>query len=190
VGRTNFEQRLKRDIGAKNQISSRLGNLTRKAAGFQSDAETTGNRRKQKKYTSTYERLSTEIAELAKAILQQGDELEKRIHDEMKISHGEIQDFKASYEKEYAEAKAAAAKLKKAEHDWHLAERSFKKASAKDQKKLEELSNLVGKARAASAREQEDVNKAGREVESEERDKVFFRLELKRIAAERSALRK
>lgn len=187
MGRTNFEQKLKGDIGSKNCHSRCLRSRLEEIAGYRVAAGTAGSNRWRKRYATTAARLEGKVGLLRDLVLRWDEELEKRIHEEMKISEGEIREFQARFQKELAEFYEAQKKTKAAAGEWERVQKSFRKASAEERARLQAA---AAKAQAREKKEYKDAEKMAREVEWEERDKALFTLELERIAAEREAFGK
>jgi hypothetical protein len=197
MGRTNVEQRLKREIAEKNELSRELRRRLSKIAKYRRQGAEAGSTRWRKRYGSTAERLGFGTVKMAERVVEWGKELEKKIREEMKISEQELKDFEARYEKELSEYRAAYEKAKAAKKgaqtalaEWEVAEHAFHNATAEDWKKYEAAVAEAAKARAQETKEKKDAEKALQEIESEKRDKTLFLLELERIAAERRAFKK
>ncbi len=190
MGRTNVEQGLKREIGEKNALTRRLRERLQEISRYRRRAGEEGGHRWRKRYAATAGRLDAEARALAAEVLRRGEDLERRIHEELRISEGEIADFKQRYEKELAEYREAHRKAKIAVEDWELAKRSWKAASKAEQDRLRTFEAESAQARAQESKEKKDAEKLANEQRSEARDKAHFTLELARIAAERAGLKR
>ncbi len=194
MGRTNEEQRLKGEIGAKNFHAAQLREVLAEIAKFRRQAGETGKRRRQKKLTATVDRLESRAGDLRACVLPWGADLEKRIREEMKISEDEVREFQKRYEKELAEYRQAHAEAKAKIEEHQVVAHSWRHASEEERKRLREIEGAAAKAQAKAQakeeKEKKEAEKVAQEIDSEARDKAFFNLELKRIAVEQVAFKK
>lgn len=190
MGRTNAEQRLKREIGEKNWHAALLRGRLAEIAKYKRLAGETRKRRKAKKYAKTAERLAAKYEDLRACVLKWGAELSKRIREELKFSEQEVADFQKRYEKEMEDYRKAHASAKFATDEFEILSHSWRHASADEHKRLAEFEAAAAKARSREQKELKEAVQVAKELDSEARDKAFFDLELKRIAAEQSAFNK
>lgn len=197
MGRTNVEQKLKREIGEKNQHSRLLRRKLAEVAKYLRLAAAAGGKRWKKRYAKTAARVGAGAEGLRECVLKWDAELEKKIREEMKISEAEVQEFQRTYEKELAEYKAAHEKAKASKktakvstEDWELAQHASQKALEGARKAHQDAIAAAAKAASSETKEKKDAEKALQEVESEKRDKALFTLELDRIVAERHTFKK
>ena len=190
MGRTNLEQRLKTDIHEKNTIARSLRRTLRQIEKFRRRSPELKGRWKER-YLTTAARLEEGARKVAKEIIASGEDLQRRMVEEQKISESEVQAFEERFEKERAEHRAAMEKANKSMelYEQEAASLSWWGASEEERKNLHKLEDEAYKARAKVIEEGKDVRKALKELSSEAKDKAFFKLELERIAAERIALK-
>ena len=190
MGRTNLEQRLKTDIHEKNTIARSLRRRLRQIERFRRRSPDLKGRWKER-YLITAARLEEGARRVAKELIASGEELQRRMQEELKISESEVKAFEQRFEKEQAEHQAALEKAKKSMNLYRheAANQAWRHASEEDRKDLHRLEDEGYTARAQAIKEGKDVKKIAEELSSEAKDKAFFKLELERIAGERVILK-
>ena len=179
MGRTRIERTLKKEIQEMKTLRKYLFERMQEAARYERKAEKAMSHRWRKRYASTAGRLLEENIPLKSVLLQQGEELERRIIEERKISEQEIKDFQAQLEREVREYKEAQNNLQ-----------SLKKAdtSTDDPEKLKEVEANLASARIKEKKEKKEVDKVKRELDSETRDERLFLEVLNQILTDRATL--
>jgi hypothetical protein len=197
------ERRIKFDIIRKNTLRKQLSRDIGKVVRWAQNLETVNNRRKRKRYVKNIERYVPQITKNKKVVLDLIDDLQTRIKNELNYSEKEISDLQQTYKKEYEEmvnARKVVLKAKKGS----LGENEIEKLAGK---KIEEMVTqkdgtrdsgemevvipkevLLAKAQKMLNKETKDVEKVDRELESEEKDKILFQNEIKRMALEKDIL--
>ncbi len=168
---TTKERRLKCDILEKNVLRKALQKRLLTLDQWTEKLSNKKNNQHQKRLNNSVSRYQEEIEPLKKELLQMGDDLEKRIKDEMAYSEEEIKTFQASLDEE-------AKTLEKAQKDMEASKKKEKKEADKTTEKIPGLKRLIKE-------EMKKVKTAEKELKSEEHDKALFTMELKRIAMER-----
>ena len=170
---TAKERKLKTDIIEKNILRKDLKKKLSAISRWKKKLDQTNNHQKRKKMESSLVRYQDGIEALTKELLSMGEDLEKRIKDEMTYSKDEITAFQTSLEKHAEE-------LKKIQE-------SIKKEDAKPEESDKDRPSQESKFHLAKLLKEEvkKMKKDKKELKSEERDKALFTLELKRIALDR-----
>ncbi|MBN2439908.1 MAG: hypothetical protein JXJ04_01125 [Spirochaetales bacterium] len=198
-----IERKIKYDIVMKNTLRKQLTGEIRKVVVWAEQLKTAVSRRKRKRYVKNIERYVPIITKNKKIVLDLINKLETRITTELKYSEKEIADLKQNYKKEYDEMLAARKVLIKA------------KQGTLSEKEIEEIAGLsiadmvtenenpgdegkkkvvipkevlLAKARKKLNKEAKDVQKVEKEIDSEEKDTVIFKNEIKRMIFEREIL--
>lgn len=173
---TAVERKLKADIISKNQIRKDVEKRLTAIRRWQDALSAKKNEQKRARIKRSIARYQADVDRMKEELLRSGEELEKRIKAEMAYSEEEIKDFENRLDKDLK----AMEKAKKA-----LEEEGKKEEGPKDESKAESIPNL-------KKRLSEDLKKIAadeKELKSEERDKILFTIELKRIAMERKLFR-
>lgn len=198
-----IERKIKFDIIRKNTLRKQLSRDISKVVRWAESLETVKNRRKRKKYVKNIERYVPQITKTKKIVLDLIDGLQARIKDELKYSEKEISDLQQTYKKEYEEMVKARKVLIKAKKG-SLSEKEVeeiagksveemvtKKGEAPDSEEKEIVipkEVLLAKAQKKLNKEAKDVEKVSKELESEEKDKILFQNEIKRMVLEKEIL--
>ncbi len=188
--RTATERNLKHDINQKNILRRDLEKRWAAVKRWKAQLETSKKKLHRNKIESSIARYEKEIEILLAELLRRSEDLEKRIKKEMAISEDEIKAFQADREK-HAEA------VKKAEKALEAKEEKSAKKKTDEDKAAEEGSEAPGtdeKSPEATqtlkkklAEEKKKVRQDEKELTSEERDKILFIEELKRIAEDKKS---
>ncbi len=175
MGRTRIERTLKREIQEMKSLRKYLFERMQEASRYEHRAGKALSHRWSKRYASTAARLLEEIQQLKSVFLRQGEELERKIIEERKISEQEIKDFQAQLEREVQEYKEAQKNLQTLEQANALMD---------DPEKLQK----VEAAKIKEKKEKKDVDKVRGELVSEARDERLFLEVLHQILTDRSTL--
>ena len=203
------ERKIKQDIVKKNTIRKQLTGEVRKVVRWAELLKTTVNRRKRKKYVKNIERYVPQITKNKKIVIDLIDSLEKRMKDELLYSEKEISELKQTYKKEYEEMIKVRKILIKAK-EGSLSEKEIEEIAGatitniiKQQDKQDKQDKagdsgekeiiipkevLLAKAQKKLNKEAKDVKKVDKELDSEEKDKILFQNEIKRMILEREIL--
>ena len=200
------ERKIKQDIVKKNTIRKQLTGEVRKVVRWAELLKTTVNRRKRKKYVKNIERYVPQITKNKKIVIDLIDSLEKRMKDELLYSEKEISELKQTYKKEYEEMIKVRKILIKAK-EGSLSEKEIEEIAGatitniiKQQDKQDKAGDsgekeiiipkevLLAKAQKKLNKEAKDVKKVDKELDSEEKDKILFQNEIKRMILEREIL--
>jgi len=166
---TAKERKLKTDITQKNALRRNLEKRLSAINRWTGELSKTRNLQRRKKLEASIARYQDQVEHLKKELLNKDEDLEKRIKEERTYSEEEIKAFQSQLDRDI-------------------------KAFQKTQKKLEETKKSEGKTEGTPAtkgrlekllkQESARVKKDEKELKAEEKDKVLFTLELKRIALE------
>ena len=167
--RTNQERRLKADIIRKNILRKDLEQCMSAIDRWETGLQQTRSKQKQQKRRTSIARYEQKAEPLKKKIVEMGADIEKRIKKEMAVSEDEIKAFEDKLKKELKEFNTLQKKLEETE---------------KKKPKPETL-NLRRTLERRLKEEFKAIEKDKAELKSEERDKILFTQELKRIALER-----
>ncbi len=166
---TAKERKLKTDITQKNALRRNLEKRLSAMRWWTQELSKTRNLQKRKKLEASITRYKEQVERLKKELLSKDEELEKRIKEERTYSEEEIKAFQSQLDRDIKAFQNTQKKLEET-----------KKGEGKTQKTPAMKSHLEKLLKQESAR----VKKDEKELKSEERDKVLFTLELKRIALE------
>lgn len=175
MGRTRIERTLKGEIQEMKSLRKDLFERMQEASRYEHQAGKALSHRWSKRYASTAARLLEEIQQLKSVFLRQGEELERKIIEERKISEQEIKDFQAQLEREVQEYKEAQKNLQTLEQANALMD---------DPEKLKK----VEAAKIKEKKEKKDVDKVRGELVSEACDERLFLEVLHQILTDRSTL--
>jgi uncharacterized protein YeeX (DUF496 family) len=197
------ERKIKSDIIKKNTVRKELTGEIRKVARWAKQLETVVNQRRKKRYVQNIERYVPKIKKNKKMVLDLINDLEARIKAELKYSEQEIADLQKTYKKEYDEIVAARKVLLKAEKG-NLSESEIeelagisilemvKDETGEDKTGEKKISIprevLLAKAQKKLIKESKDLEKVTQEMSSEQKDKILFKGEIKRMLFEREVL--
>lgn len=170
---TAKERKLKTDIIEKNILRRDLKKKFSAINRWKKKLNQTNNLQKRKKMESSIVRYQDGIEPLMKELLHMGEDLEKRIKDEMNYSEEEITAFQTNLEKHAKELERIQDNLKKEDAKPEESDKDRPSQGSKFQ-----LAKLLKE-------EVKKMRKDEKELKSEERDKALFTLELKRIALDR-----
>ncbi len=191
MNHTSVERKLKTDIIQKNIVRKQLEKKMSQVTRYTHQREKATSNRWHKRHATTINRLQGEIAELREQLNPLNADLEARIKAEMEFSEEEVEAFRAQYQQEHAEMIAARQRVDAIQSDLEETQSEESPAgestdTASDSEASEEIHQKEAElARAERAMKEKDVEEVQREIESEEKDKVFFTRELRRIIAER-----
>jgi hypothetical protein len=175
MGRTRIEGTLKREIQEMKGLRKYLFERMQEASRYEHQAGKALSHRWSKRYAFTAARLLEEIQQLKSVFLRQGEELERKIIEERKISEQEIKDFQAQLEREVQEYKEAQKNLQTLEQANALRD---------DPEKLKK----VEAAKIKEKKEKKDVDKVRGELVSEARDERLFLEAMHQILTDRNTL--
>ena len=197
------ERKIKTDIVKKNTVRKELTGEIRKVVQLAHQLKTTVNRRKRKRYVQNIERYVPKIKKNKEMVIDLIDDLEKRIEGELKYSEQEIADLRKTYKAEYDEMVAARKIVFKAQQG-SLSESEIEElaglsiidmvkepteSDTTGEKKITiPREELLAKAKKRLIKESKDVEKVTKEMNSEEKDKILFQSEIKRMIFEREVL--
>jgi len=192
---TIVEKRIKRDIVLKNTMLKKMRRMNAKALRWREQANTVGNRRRQKKYRATVGRFLDEISRLRPVAQEMIEDLDERIHEELNFSREEVRTFKEDLAEEKArmdkvagELKAVREKLKK---DTDSLEGIPEESAARAREIKEELKKDQARARRLKKKEEEEARQVEAlkgELKSEAVDEKIMTEELKRIEEEKKII--
>ncbi|MBN2533204.1 MAG: hypothetical protein JXB88_09950 [Spirochaetales bacterium] len=197
------ERKIKFDIVRKNTLRKQLTRDISKVVRWAESLNTVKNRRKRKRYVKNIERYVPGITKTKKTVLELIDDLNTRMKDELKYSENEIADLQETYKKEYEEMVNARKMFIKAKNG-SLNEQEIEEIAGKSVEEMvmqkgetpdsgeKEMvipkEELLVKARKRLKMESKDAEKVNNELESEEKDKILFQNEIKRMALEKKIL--
>jgi hypothetical protein len=197
------ERKIKSDIIKKNTVRKELTREIRMVTKWAKQLQTIVNQRRRKRYVQNIERYVPKIKENKKIVLDLINDLETRIKTELKYSEQEIADLQQTYKKEYDEMVAARKILLKAEKG-KLSESEIEELAGisilemvKEEADADKGSEkkitipkevLLAKAQKRLHKESKDVEKVTKEMSSEEKDKIIFKDEMRRMIFEREVL--
>ena len=179
MGHSSVERSLRSDVEMRHKLKNELGKKRSNISRLTQKLERAKKNRSNSRYSATIARLSAESEALEYSLYEANVDLQKRIADEMAFSEEEIQAFKEQYEQQYAEMEETAGKLKDIEEG---AAGSVAGETSEDGPPTKEL--MAARTKRVLMREQKAVAGIQKEINSEERDKVFFARELQEIMAE------
>lgn len=169
---TAVERRLKADINDKNILRKEMEKDMAAVRRWKATLDKTKSLQKQKKLMESITRYEFMIDTYRAELIEWGEELEDRIREEMAYSEEEVKAFQADLDKHLKEVKKIEADMAKAEKEKKGEEGEGVKPAKVGLNKL--LKSEIKK-----------IQQDQKELQSEERDKALFTLELKRIAVER-----
>ena len=190
------ERKIKTDIILKNTLRKQLQNDISFVMKCAAQVKEANNNRIKKRCIDSIKRYSKKIQANKAAVLNMIEDLDKRIDEEMKISKTEVSRLQGFFQKEYDEMVGELLLMLKVEKG-ELTDEEKSKISGisieefassigdKDKPKVH-LSKefLLAKARKLFNIEAKDVKDVEKELASEEKDKVLFQNELKRMVIE------
>ena len=198
---TPIERKIKTDIILKNTLRKQLEKKLGRLKKWEQLLTKTKNNRKSKKYKNNIIRYLDTINKLKPDTKGRIDDLEKRIKEEIKYSEDEIKQLQEMNKKEYSEMLDAEKLLIKAEQGklddkekLEIAETSLEKyeAQAGDEQKGKIFfpkEYLLIKAKKRLKKETKDKKDVEKEMKSEEKDRILFDSELKRMIMEKEILK-
>jgi len=195
-----IERRIKSDLILKNTLRKKLQKDIALVIKWAARSKNENNNRIKKRCIDNIKRYSKKIQTNKTTVLKMIDDLEKRINAEMKFSKAEVEQLQELFKKEYDEMVDELLLVLKVEKG-ELTEDDKSKISGisieefardfdnKDKPKIY-LSKefLLAKARKRYNSEAKDVKEVEKELASEEKDKILFQNELKRMALEKEIL--
>ena len=192
-----IERKIKTDIVSKNTLRKKLQHKLYQIQKWQKQIKTGSSLRLKNKFIKSIRRVLPKIKNLKSEVFLMIEDLEKRIPEELKYSESEISQLKDQYQKEYQQMveaqqslfKAQAGKLSKDEKI-DIAGTSINALEKNEAGKVifpKEF--LLAKITKKLNTETKDVKKAEKELTSEEKDKVLFQGEIKRMTMEKEILR-
>lgn len=167
---TAKERKLKSDIIQKNILRKDLLKRLSTVNRWTEKLTQIKNLQKQKKIEASIARYQEGIEPLKKELILMCEDLENRIKEEMTYSEEEVKAFQASLQKSIKELKKV--------------QKSLDEADKKDDKS-EKSPETMPRLKRLLREETKKIKRDEKELQSEERDKVLFTLELKRIALDR-----
>lgn len=173
---TPVEKRLKRDINAKNEIRRDLEKSVSLVRRLSEKLKNCRNRGKISRYNSTIKRHRNQTEQRRVEFLRSNEDLEKRIRQEMEYSEQEVEEFKTRLQKETREMEEARSKLAEIKTDREKSEKTEDR---------EDLARHMARATMRLLSETGDVKHIEQELSSEEKDKIMFTHELKRIESDK-----
>jgi hypothetical protein len=200
---TIVERTIKSDIIRKNTLRRKLYSDIGKVFHWTRGLETVNNRRKRKRCAKNIERYIPQIAKNKKIVLDLINDLQVRIKNELNFSDSEVSELQKTYKKEYEEMLNARKVVLKAKQG-SLSEAEIDKLAGKTIEEIVPQKDVTGdaekkdvvipkeyllaKARKKLKKETKDVEKVNEELASEEKDKILFQNELKRMMLEKEIL--
>ena len=182
MGHSSPERRLRADVEKRYELKNELTKKRLLINRLTWKLRHTKKRRLNNRYSATIKRLNAETGTLGRKLNEMNVELQKRIMEEMEFSEEEIRNFSEQYQKEHAEVQEMESRLKAIEEETvepDVEETSEGEAAPKGA--------VAERTRRILRRERRTVEGIQREIDSEERDKVFFTRELRQITAELEA---
>jgi hypothetical protein len=194
------ERRIKKDIVIKNTLRKQLQKDINLVMKWTTQLKSSNNNRIKKRCVDNIKRFSGKIEKNKKTVLNMIDDLEKRIDEEIKVSKTEVKQLQELFKKEYDEMVDELLLMLKVEKG-ELTDEEKSKISGisieefassinKNDKPKVAISKefLLAKAQKRYTGEAKDVKDVEKELASEEKDKILFQTELKRMALEKEIL--
>ncbi len=194
------ERQIKSDIILKNTVRKQLQKDISFVMKCAAKVKSTNNNRIKKRCIDSIKRYSKKIQVNKASVLNMIEDLDKRIDEEMKISKTEVSQLQGLFQKEYDEMVDELLLTLKVEKGELTDEEKSKisgisieefASSIDDKDKPKALLSkefLLAKARKRFISEAKDVKDVEKELASEEKDKVLFQNELKRMIIEKEIL--
>ncbi len=198
---TPIERKIKTDIILKNKLRKQLEKKLVRLKSWEQLLKKTKNNRKSKKYHNNIIRYLDTINKLKPITKGRIDDLEKRIKEEIKYSEDEIKQLQEMYKKEYSEMLDAEKLLIKAKQGklddkekLEIAETTLEKYEARSGEEQKgkivfPKEYLLIKVKKRLKKESKDKKDVEKEINSEEKDRILFDSELKRMIMEKEILK-
>lgn len=179
---SSVARNLRIDVRKKYDLKNELEKKQSLVASLTRKLKHAKKKRLNNRYSGTIKRLNTEISMLMQEINKTNMDLQERIKHEMEFSEEEVSKLREQYQKEYAEMVGTENKLK-------AIEAGTAEPDVEETAEEEPVSKEVMEARAKRVlkAEKKIVDEIQKEINTEEKDKVFFTRELQYIMAELDA---